>query len=1094
MKKLFGFLLIMIGALSTIPMLRAEDPSEEIQVTEFPVGEPRSTPQGKPPFKLVPIDPDESTEGGTPIPRTTAPAQPTRAPQVTIIQPEARTPSVAAQVAAKQGAQTPETPSRPVNQTVPPTATPVSPKPADQPVPPATTAPLAQPVAAPAKPTIASPIASVAETPTAPVQKVIPVAVPQAAAATQKEQLVAPTAPKAAAPQRQPTPPAQAAQPATPMSPGAPQVPAPAQQAAAPIGAKPVVQAKPTAPKAQAPATPALVSTKGAEKKNNIKQVPMRQEKGIRRLRDRRKIKAAMSMAEEPRTKEEAQEQERAIDVGQETQKDKAAETAENFETLAQTGGIYLGKYLEPWKGFDPNERVEMNFDNKELTELLKFLSNTFDITFILDDAIEPMRAEGLQPMAGTKITFKSEVPLTLKQAWEIGLTFIEMAGFSVIPSTLPRTYRVTVSASRDKPSANREPLPTFIGTDPELIPNNDTKIRYVYFADNAELSTIVQIIEAMKSGSAGPIIEVPTLRAIIMTDKAANIRSLISILQEIDKVSLPETLAIIRLRHTDARQVRELYYKLIGKDPQSPAFNPFARQRKPSTTQYFTEATRVFEEPYTNSLIVLGTRDNIKRFEDFILKYVDKTLDIPFSPLHVIQLKYMDAASIAKILNEIIQKFNADPSNTAAALVGGVRDTNKFFRPTVRITEETSGNRLIINADYDEYLKIRELIEKLDVEQPQVAIKVLILDVDLTDTKQIGVQLRNKVDCCDGTGGTSSILSPNVNFQTGNLGAIQTLQPATGGPPINGAERLLGNLIALADQVSGVSPFAAGTTLVTLGKDLFGFWGLLAALEMYTRVSIVANPFLTVTNKYKAEFKVGETQRTTSAIVEGQREAQAQADLSADLRVIVTPQISFDDMITLNVYVELGTFIGTTQNRLIKRVSTEALLANREVLALGGLIQDTITENITKVPFLGDIPLLGWFFKNKTKSVERSSLLILICPEIIKPHQPEVAQNFTYSKIADAKENLYSMRGYAERRDPIHRWFFADHKDKEASTIDRFVTTQARYIDESQRKPEIVAQRPPTKEKNKTTKTEKPQVPGKKGLLDLIEQAGERA
>ena len=254
-------------------------------------------------------------------------------------------------------------------------------------------------------------------------------------------------------------------------------------------------------------------------------------------------------------------------------------------------------------------------------------------------------RAEGLQPLAGTRITFKSNVPLTLKQAWEYGLTFIEMAGFSVIPATLPRTYRITVSASKDKPSANREPLPTFIGTDPALLPNNDTKIRYVYFAENAELPTIIQIIESLKSGSSGPLIDVPPLRAVIMTDKAANIKSIIQILQEIDRVTLPETLAIIRLKHTDARQVREFYHKLIGKDPQSPAFNPFSRQRKSTTTQYFTEATRVFEEPYTNSLIVLGTRENIKHFEDFILKYVDKTLDIPFSPLHIIQLKYIDAA-----------------------------------------------------------------------------------------------------------------------------------------------------------------------------------------------------------------------------------------------------------------------------------------------------------------------------------------------------------------------------------------------------------------------------------------------------------------
>jgi general secretion pathway protein D len=453
-----------------------------------------------------------------------------------------------------------------------------------------------------------------------------------------------------------------------------------------------------------------------------------------------------------------------------------------------------------------------------------------------------------------------------------------------------------------------------------------------------------------------------------------------------------------------------------------------------------------------------LGTRDNIKRFEDFIIKYVDKTLDIPFSPLHIIQLKYIDATSMARILNDLIQKFNADPANAQAALVGGVRDGNKFFRPSVRITEEPSGNRLIINSDYEEYLKLRELIEKLDVEQPQVAIKMLILNVDLSNTTALGTQLRNKVDCCDDNNG---LFSSNVNFQTAMLGPIVTNPPigVTPTPVPNGAERLLGNLIRLADRVNGIAPFDIGTTLVTLGKDIFGFWGLLRALQTYTRTSVIANPFLIATHKYKAEFKVGETRRTVTAVVEGQREAEARGDLSADLRIVVTPQISYDDTVYLNIYFELGQFVDPiTQDRIIRKISTEALIANKEVLALGGLIRDRVIETTAKVPVLGDIPLLGWFFKNKSKTVERTSLLVLISAEIIKPYEPQVAQAFTYSKITDAKDNLFRMRDRSERRDPIHRWLFNDHKDKESTEIDKFVAMQQRYIDESQRKPEVPA------------------------------------
>ena len=427
-------------------------------------------------------------------------------------------------------------------------------------------------------------------------------------------------------------------------------------------------------------------------------------------------------------------------------------------------------------------------------------------------------------------------------------------------------------------------------------------------------------------------------------------------------------------------------------------------------------------------------------------------------------QLKFIDATSIAKILNDVIHKFNSAPENVNAALVGGVRDTNKFFKPSVRITEEPSGNRLIINADYEEYLKLREIIEKLDVEQPQVAIKVLVLSVDLSNTEELGTQIRNKVNCCDGTGGLDTIYGTNINYQTNFVGPIVENEPVAGvnnPAAANGATRLLGNLVMLANQVNGVSPFGIGTTLVTLGQDLYGFWGLLQALETYTRVSVVANPFLVTTHKYKAEIRVGETRRTTTAIVSGQREAQAQGDIAAELRVIITPQISYDDMVTLNVYVELTTFDSTdpnNANRLINKISTEALLANKEVLALGGLIKDTKNEVTYKVPFLGDIPLLGWLFKSKTIYVERDSLLILIAPEIIKPFEPQVAEAFTFGKLGDAQDTLFKMRNPSERRDPIHRWMFNDHKNKEVGTIDKFFENQQRYVDASQKTSEVIA------------------------------------
>lgn len=819
-----------------------------------------------------------------------------------------------------------------------------------------------------------------------------------------------------------------------------------------------------------APATPAQtmadapIATVETKDQKRAKKPPL---KKTVEAKARKKIK---SMADIPDEKSEADTS--------------AMSTEKDIEKIKtdEAKGIYLGQYLEPWKNLDPNETIEMNFDNDEITELIKFLEDNLNITFILDDYVDPKRADGLKPIAGTKVTFKSHRPLTLKEVWQIGLTFLEMSGFSVTPTTLEKTYHITNSVSQEGASANKAPLPTFIGTDSELVPDSDIKIRYVYFIENADIETISKVIDAMRSSSSAPIVKFPELKAVIMTDKAANIKSLLKILEEIDKVTMPETLAIIRLKHADATKIRELYTELIGKGQQQ--MFPF-RPKKTPTTQYFTEATRVFDDPRTNSLIVLGTRDNIKKFEEFIFKYVDRKSDLPYSPLYIMQLKYIDAESISKILNDVIQKFNADASRSTASAVGGIRDGNKFFKPTVKITGEPSGNRLVINADYDDYLKLRDIIEKLDVEQPQVAIKVLILNVDLSNTNELGVQLRNKVNCCDGSGNLDTLTGRNVNFQTSGIagnGPIITNNAGTG------AVRLLGNLINLANSTSATGGiFDAGTTLVTLGQDIFGFWGLLNALESYTRVSVIANPFLVTNNKYKAEITIGETRRVTSAIVQGQQTTTGLQDLSANLSVIITPQISYDDMVKLNVYVQIAQFDAAADTvegpgRTIKQVSTEALAANKEVIALGGLIKDTVSELETKVPILGDIPLIGWLFKNKQKIIRKNSLLILISPEIIKAHEPETAQKFTYQQLQEVKETLYSMQNPMEKRDPIHRWLFNDHKDKEISTIDKFTSTQKRYVQAGKQE----------KIKPVLAYNDKPKTK-KKSLLDFVDSKSDK-
>lgn len=699
-------------------------------------------------------------------------------------------------------------------------------------------------------------------------------------------------------------------------------------------------------------------------------------------------------------------------------------------------GPVYLGEYLAPWEHIASKEPVEFLFENAELSTLLQYVEQKFNVVFILDDSIQPL-PQGGKSIMGTKISFKTHKPLSRKDAWNLFVTFLDMAGLAPVPGPGKNVYKLMPSQDPKAPrSATHSPLPTFIGVDPSLVPNSDIRIRYIYFVENSSLDVINGVFNMMKSVSSPELRTLPELNAIIVTDKATNIKAMLAVVKELDQANMPESLAVIKLKRTDAVKAAKLYESLIQKGQEGLAARLFSTRKAP-TSEYFSEFTRVIPEPRTNSLIVLGSRESIKKITDFIVTIVDQQDTLPEVPLYIYKLKYLDSATMAGILTEAV-KFQA---NTAAGKAGGVRDGDKYLKP-VFINAEPTTNSLIINADYEDYSKIYDLLKKLDIEQPQVALKVFILNVDVTDSRALGIQLRNKIP------GVNGLIGNDTNFQTSGLApnGSSIVENKTG----TGATRLLGDLISLATGV------ASGSTVVSLGSDRFGVWGILNMLETYTKTTLVANPFLVTTHKYPAQFTIGEKRYVISSTVFGAGTTQNTFEfIDANLTVSITPQISKDGLITLDSEVILDQFTdanpnSTNGNRTSRRLKTSVVVADNEVLALGGLIRETTRTSISKVPVLGSIPLLGWLFKNKSKSIAKLSLLILIIPEIITPNNTEAADDFTQRKTLDAKDLIMDYKNATDNRDPINRWFFNDQASEDLQSIDNFSLTKNRYTNET--------------------------------------------
>lgn len=681
-------------------------------------------------------------------------------------------------------------------------------------------------------------------------------------------------------------------------------------------------------------------------------------------------------------------------------------------------------KHLQIAPPDDGDERIEFQFENTDLLNLISQVSELFNVTFITDDIVDQLPPGSTGGKAsGNKITFRTHKTMSKKQAWTLFLSFLDIAGFALVPQPTPRWYRVVALPKGGGEQKIPFPVPAYIGVDPQTLPDDDQLIRFVYFVENGNYDVIFNVVNNLRSISSG-LVGLGEAKAFILTDKSYNIRMLMVIVKELDRVSLPQAMSVIKLRRAEAIAVAALFKEIMNKGEAQPLFMP---PRKESTALYFPENTQVIPEPRTNSLVLLGTPEAIEKIEDFVHKYVDKDPDIPHSPLFHFDLKYADAKTVEGILNATVKEFG---TGTDAGKVGGLRGTDKYFKP-VSFISDTNTNRIIMRGEYQDYLMIKELVEKIDEPQPQVAIEVLLLEVDQNKSKALGAQVRSKNNGICGVGPFSG---HNVQFQTSGLtpssGIVErpVIKDTTADPkPVSVPCRLMGQLL---DLVKGLP---VGNTILTLGADCMGVWGVMRILETFSSLEVVANPFTITSNKQRAVINVGRIRRVVSStVVTGTNNTIPGFDNFEDgILVEVVPLINSDGMISLEINVSSQRFLeGSTAENTAKnnrKIVTKAIVADREVLAIGGLIQNRTNTNQSKVPVLGDLPLLGWLFKNKSKDNERTNMLILISAQIIDPRIPTAAARFTEHHIDEYYGTLDIMHDAYEHRDPIHNMFFAD-------------------------------------------------------------------
>ena len=714
----------------------------------------------------------------------------------------------------------------------------------------------------------------------------------------------------------------------------------------------------------------------------------------------------------------------------------------EQQEVVHEPGVLYQKPQL-----LEDKATIAFNFEEASLSNLLSYIENIFDIKFISEDIIAGAKDAKGAPIVkasvdGRKINFRTNKNLTYKEAWDLFVTFMHISGFNVIPMPSDRFYRVVPIAK-----TITDTLPIYAGVDPDLLPDSDMFIRYIYFAKNlTDFSKIQPLLKTMQSGS-GKLDVYNDLRAMIFTDRSSSIKSLMKIVTELDNGMLPEVVSVVKLKRANVEDVKKLYNALKPAGAtvtEQGGVKIWTMPKKESSLEYFPTEISLVEEPRTNSLIILGTARDVKRVEEFITKYIDIEIDRKAPPVFTYRLEYTNATDIKSVLDKIITYGSSNPGQQ----YGGVRDGIKFFQK-MNIVTDSHTNSLIINSTPEDFETLKPLIKELDVPQKQIGIEVLIVQVKDADIKTLGSQISNPngfnsplVEQPDVNPYGPAFL-PGASAQTSGVpnGSSGTQVVATKGETGQDDYSIKSSLASLLGVGVPNSVNEVGSVLVTFGKPI---WAIFKILKTITSTHIISNPFLVVSNNTAAQITSGQTRRLVSSEVyaggsSGALLTKGLTPIDATLTLNITPQINKGNIINLNINVQNQTFLSSSSAtdadlspRDTKQIQTMVSVANGETLVLGGIMTESYSSTSRGVPFLENIPVFGWFFKSKQRAISRDHFMIFICPRLLDPvNDDQHVDQYSSYKLQEVQKHLDLIDEsdwFATSKDPIQKAFFGSN------------------------------------------------------------------
>jgi general secretion pathway protein D len=531
-----------------------------------------------------------------------------------------------------------------------------------------------------------------------------------------------------------------------------------------------------------------------------------------------------------------------------------------------------------------------------------------------------------VDPRVKGQVSVVSNSPLTLTEVYQLFLSVMATHGFSVI--TQGDQARIVPNAEAKSDADAGRSAPDHL----------ETRLIQVQHGSATELIPLIRPLVPQY----GHLAAISSANAIIISDRTANIERIEDLLRQLDQKGQNDY-SVLNLQHAWVMDTAEVLRSAVDRGQAKGA-----------------SGTQVIADGRTNRLILLGPPAARAK-----LVALAQSLDTPTSRsanTRVIRLRHGDAKSLAETLGEISEKLKPET---------GGETTGK--PQTVLIRADESLNALVLLAEPDVVATLEDIVRQLDVPRAQVMVEAAIVEVSGDISDALGVQWA--VDARGSTGGLGGTNFSGTGLSIGRV--LQAIQDNKNSADNN----------TLANLPDGA--------IIGLGTDSFGV--LITALSANSKSNLLSTPSLLTLDHQKAEILVGQNvpfqtgSFTTSASgADNPFTTIERQDIGVTLKV--TPHINDGASLRLEIEQEISSIAPTSQGvnavDLItnkRSIKSTILAENGQVIVLGGLIQDDVTQADSKVPLLGDIPFIGRLFRSTKETRIKRNLMVFLRPTVIR-------------------------------------------------------------------------------------------------------------